>query len=91
MLIHQPFFIGGIDDVEKAKSSAFGAAGTFFFTFLISILYLIADAHFSGGVSGAMNNNRQTPRNRGEYDLVSVVQEYHASPDDEEHELGVFT
>ena len=44
MLIKQPFFIGGINDVEAAKGSAFGAAGMFFFTFLASILYLIRDS-----------------------------------------------
>jgi hypothetical protein len=44
MLVKQPFFIGGIDNVEDAKGSAFGAAGMFFFTFLASILYLIRDS-----------------------------------------------
>jgi hypothetical protein len=43
MLIKQPFFIGGIDDVEVAKGSAFGAAGLFFGTFLVSALYMIHD------------------------------------------------
>ena len=71
-----PFFIGGIDDVEKAKNSAFGAAGTFFLVFLISIVYLIADAQFGFG-AGNRSNNPRSPRNRGEYDLVSMVQEYH--------------
>jgi hypothetical protein len=41
MLVKQPFFVGGIDDVELAKNSAFGAAGTFFFTFCVCIFYLI--------------------------------------------------
>jgi hypothetical protein len=44
MLMKQPFFMGGIDDVEVAKGSAFGAAGTFFFTFIVSIVYMIHDA-----------------------------------------------
>jgi hypothetical protein len=44
MLMKQPFFIGGIEDVEKSKASAFGAAGMFFFTFVISILYMIHDS-----------------------------------------------
>jgi hypothetical protein len=43
MLIKQPFFIGGIEDVEVAKGSAFGAAAMFFFTFLFSILYMIRE------------------------------------------------
>jgi hypothetical protein len=41
LLMKQPFFVGGIDNVESAKGSAFGAAGTFFFTFLVSISYMI--------------------------------------------------
>ena len=90
MLVHQPFFIGGIDDVETAKSSAFGAAGTFFLVFLVSIVYLIADAQFDFG--GGNSNNPRSPRNnRGEYDLVSMVQEYHPDDGEEGGELGVFT
>jgi len=84
--VHQPFFIGGVADVEIAKNSAFGAAGTFFFTFLISILYLIADTHFS--FNSRSSNN---PRNRRDYDLVSMVQEYHHDDDASEQELGTFT
>lgn len=45
----QPFFIGGIDDVEIAKGSAFGAAGTFFFTFTLSVVYMIHDARQAAG------------------------------------------
>ena len=44
MLMRQPFFIGGIDDVEVAKGSAFGAAGLFFFTFVASIFYLMKES-----------------------------------------------
>ena len=96
MLIHQPFFLGGIDDVEKAKSSAFGAAGMFFFTFLISIIYLIADAQFGigqgGSIAGSISgNNRPSSGMRGEYGLVTAVQEYRDAPDEGEHELGEFT
>ena len=96
MLIHQPFFLGGIDDVEKAKGSAFGAAGTFFFTFLISILYLIADAQFGigrgGSISSSLSGNmRNGVGSQGEYDLVSAAHEYHSSADDGDHELGEFT
>lgn len=40
----QPLYILGVEDLEQAKSSAFGAAGTFFFTFVVSIVYLIRDA-----------------------------------------------
>lgn len=44
MLIKQPFLITGIEDIEKAKGNAFGAAGTFFLTFIISIIYLIKES-----------------------------------------------
>ena len=44
MLMKQPFFVGGIEDVEAAKGSAFGAAGTFFFTFVVSMMYMIRQA-----------------------------------------------
>jgi hypothetical protein len=40
----QPLYILGVEDLEQAKSSAFGAAGTFFFTFVVSIVYLIRDS-----------------------------------------------
>jgi hypothetical protein len=33
----QPFYLAGIDDVEKAQGSAYGATGMFLFTFLASI------------------------------------------------------
>ena len=96
MLVHQPFFIGGIENYERAKGSAFGAAATFFLVFLISIVYLIADAQYGGfqfGNSGL--NNPRSPRSRGDrggnYDLVSLVQEYHADDEDESGELGQFT
>lgn len=42
--MNQPFFIGGIEDVEKAKGSAFGAAGLFMFIFCVSIAHLIMDS-----------------------------------------------
>jgi hypothetical protein len=92
LLIHQPFFIGGIKDVDDAKNSAFGAAGTFFLTFLISIIYLIADNHYGLGDMrnlGSIRNNMRPLRSQ--YGLVSTVQEHHDSDDEEEHELGAFT
>lgn len=42
--MNQPFFVGGIEDAEKAKGNAFGAAALFFFIFLISIVHLIMDS-----------------------------------------------
>ncbi|CAB9509286.1 expressed unknown protein [Seminavis robusta] len=91
MLIHQPFFVGGIEDVEKSKTSAFGAAGTFFLTFLISIIYLMVDTQvggFENWASGNVNNSRPTRR---EYDLVSAVPEYHPDDDEDDHEFASFT
>ena len=41
MLVKQPFFIGGIEDVEEAKGSAFGAAGMFLFIFVVAIIFLV--------------------------------------------------
>jgi hypothetical protein len=41
MLMKQPFYIRGIEDVELCKGSAFGAAGAFLFTFLLSTCYMI--------------------------------------------------
>mmetsp|Transcript_6139 Transcript_6139/g.13592 ORF Transcript_6139/g.13592 Transcript_6139/m.13592 type:complete len:84 (+) Transcript_6139:292-543(+) len=54
MLVKQPFFIGGIEDVDVAKSSAFGAAGMFLFTFVVSIMFLVR------------NSGSQDARQRGE-------------------------
>lgn len=39
----QPFFVGGIKDVEVAKGSAFGAMIAFIVTFGISIVVWIRD------------------------------------------------
>jgi len=103
MLVYQPFLVGGFEDVEKAKNSAFGAACTFFFTFMVSVIYLISDSYFHFSFDAASlslrnnnNNNPRAPGNRGEYDLVSLVNDYHPDDDvdeelDEEHEMGVFS
>jgi hypothetical protein len=37
LITTQPFFLAGIDDVEKAQGSAYGATGMFLFTFLASL------------------------------------------------------
>ena len=70
MLMKQPFYVGGIHDVEKSKSSAFGAAGMFFFTFIVSIFYMIHDAR------RVMEEDSDHPRHssrRGEYGQVPVA------------------
>jgi hypothetical protein len=43
LLTKQPFYIGGIDDYAKAKDSAFGAAGTFFVVFVVSMVLTIKE------------------------------------------------
>lgn len=91
--MRQPFFIGGIEDVEKAKNSAFGAAGTFFVVFLISIIYLISGARFNiESITASRPGSRPPSRipSRHDYDLVSAVQDYHAD-DIHEDEHGQFT
>ena len=52
LLMKQPFYIAGIDDYERAKGSAFGAAAAFFFTFVVSIVYMIYDAQRLANPSG---------------------------------------
>jgi hypothetical protein len=79
----QPFFIGGIDDVELAMGSAFGAAGSFFFTFLVSIMYMIHDARqiadgrdqlpTSRTAAAAANRNGGA---RGDYGQVPVFRDF---------------
>lgn len=41
MLATQPFFITGIEDVEEAKTNAFGALITFCATFAISVALIM--------------------------------------------------
>lgn len=70
MLTYQPFFIGGIEDLEQARSNAYGGAGTFLCIFVLSVVYLVFDALRGGG-----NNNarRESRRSRGhEYDSVAT-------------------
>ena len=43
MLTHQPFFMGGIDDVKLAKGNAFKALCFFVFTFILSVAYIMKD------------------------------------------------
>jgi hypothetical protein len=43
LLIHQPFFIGGVEDVTVAKESAFGAMYAFMVTFLFSLVMWYRD------------------------------------------------
>mmetsp|Transcript_18152 Transcript_18152/g.43889 ORF Transcript_18152/g.43889 Transcript_18152/m.43889 type:complete len:133 (-) Transcript_18152:36-434(-) len=47
MLATQPFFIGGIEDVEAAQKSAFGASAMFGFVVVLSAVGMWYDATFS--------------------------------------------
>jgi hypothetical protein len=60
MLSSQPFFIGGIEDADNARTSAFGACGMFVFTFIISALGIWYDAQ-----------NKEEPESEGEYALAT--------------------
>ena len=46
MLTKQPFFIGGIEDVEVAASSAYGAFTMFMFVFVLSACGMYYDANY---------------------------------------------
>lgn len=54
----QPFFITGIDDVEKSKSNAFGAAATFFLVFIISVIYMIKEGRRLDRLTSASSTSR---------------------------------
>lgn len=84
----QPFFIGGIDDVEVAKASAFGAAGMFLFTFVASIVYLIHDAQQLNRVGG--NRERTALPNPFAAQRGSLFHDYDPV-DTDTPEAGVFT
>ena len=46
MITTQPFYIGGLDDPDDARSSAFGAAGMFLATFVLSVIGIWYDGRF---------------------------------------------
>lgn len=87
LLIKQPFFIRGIEDVEVAKGSAFGAAAAFFFTFLASVFYLLKEGRrLSGSVVVLGRGNLQR---FGEYSTVDFVESY--DPDHSNNSEGSLT
>lgn len=78
----QPFYIGGIRDVEEAKGSAFGAAGLFLFIFVVAIISLVRNGN--GGVSTNLRGNvtasgrRQlSPPSVADYGQVPTSEEDH--------------
>ena len=64
MLSAQPFFISGIEDLEEAKSSAFGALLTFCATFAISVVLI-----WKNGESGQEYDTAKEDYNRLNIDL----------------------
>lgn len=62
MLTYQPIFIGGIDNLGRAKANAYGALFSFIVAFGISVLYLLQD-RISGRSSAPHHNGR---RRRGD-------------------------
>mmetsp|Transcript_15718 Transcript_15718/g.43359 ORF Transcript_15718/g.43359 Transcript_15718/m.43359 type:complete len:108 (+) Transcript_15718:114-437(+) len=75
MLQTQPFFIAGIDDYDKAKTSAFGAAAMFFFTFAVSMVGIWTDSSKEDAVATADGANG-TSNGEAEYQLASDVPTY---------------
>jgi len=53
MLTKQPFFIGGIEDIEVATESAFGAFFMFMFVFVLSAIGMWYDSNFGKKASEA--------------------------------------
>ena len=46
-MIHtQSFFIAGLEDVEEARTNAFGAFGMFIFTFAVSLVGIWYDSQY---------------------------------------------
>lgn len=68
----QPFFISGIEDQEKAQTSAFGATGMFLFTFLASMggiwydsMYKVEPASNQGEPEADYHLSHDTPATYG--------------------------
>jgi len=54
----QPFYIGGLEDPEDAKISAFGAMGMFLVTLVLSLLGIFYDNTFANkGEAEASSEN----------------------------------
>lgn len=69
MLTYQPFYIGGIEDLEQATKNAYGGVGSFAFCFLLSVVYLVMDALGDNG-SGGDYQTQSRHSNGAEYEAV---------------------
>ena len=66
LLMYQPFFVGGIEDLDQARKNAKGGAGSFLCIFLLSVIYLVSDAVRAGD-----NLGRESRHSNGvEYEAV---------------------
>ena len=80
MLTYQPFYIGGIEDLEQAKKNTYGGVGTFLFVFILSVVYLVLDALRGGGDNN--NNSRgDNTRRHGGMDYEGVPTSSMGGPD----------
>ena len=79
MLTYQPFYIGGIEDLEQAKSNAYGGVGTFLCVFILSVVFLVFDA-LRGGAESNNNNNGNSNNSRGDTTRRSRGMDYEGVP-----------
>ncbi len=85
MLTYQPLFIGGIENVESATKSAYGAMVTFLFTFAVSVFLLVQDSLRGGSGRGGIPSSRR--RGGMDYDGVptnmggSIISEHSSNLD----------
>lgn len=71
MIQTQPFYIAGLKDIEKCKSSAFGAMGCFIFTFLASVCLVMMEGRRHIELPMAQGGYTQVrQRLPNEYDLA---------------------
>lgn len=96
MITYQPFFIGGLDDVHRAKGSAFGAAAMFVGTFIGSIIGMVYECVTRRSeVEHASSNNSSRlgftmpayVREYGRVDVDSDNEDDNSDDDDEEEEV----
>lgn len=95
MLTHQPFFMGGIEDVKVARGSAYGALFMFVVTFILSVVFIVKDVGTTPEEGDAPrrrrsgNNYEGLPQGTGG---PAVLEEYSRNLDlPESVESGVFT
>ena len=71
MLTTQPFFIGGIEDVDNAQKSAYGAFFMFLFTFVVSAIGMWYDSTFgkSSAEDDEIDTDYQLAGNNGQQEF----------------------